>query len=343
MILLPHIINQYKAYGYIISDTDDVDIKIGWKLDSDVAVIFCNSLSNKFVSAGIIEKVKTLATNRFLISPKKHTLVIVVADNSRIKHEMKVAGAVFIDANTEKVYRKKLCVQAKAEIEILDEAIAIQKNKKYRSESLKGITHSKVFKNYHLTYLIMAVCILCYFLVDNQNQYGICYNTVIQNGKWQNLIVYMFLHGSITHLFYNMLSIYYIGRMLEKTYGTYCMLFILFTGSIYGAFASIYGFCTDIPTVGLSGGLFALIGASLVVNYKDKKNMRVVILNLLFTTLMQTLNPFDKTDYLCHIGGFLAGIAFMLSFVLLRKTINNIEYSRETRILNQKNQLKSGF
>lgn len=344
MLSLYHIKRTFMIHGYTVTDTDDVDIKVAWNLDSDVAVILCNSVgSNKFIAKEIIEKVKTIASNPFVIPPKKHAIVVVMADNSRIKHEMKVNGTVMIDVDTEKVYYNKIDKQAEKELQIIKESIGLQENRESREENLNNIVHSKVFKKYHMTVPIILACILCFIFVKDNGRYGICYETVVNDRQWGNIVLYMFMHGSANHLFYNVLSLYIMGRFVERTYGTFCMLFVMLFGSVYGAFASILGYMTDIPTVGISGGIFALIGASVVINMKNIKGMRRAILYILITTLIQFLNPFNRTDYLCHIGGLVAGMLFMGIFVLLRKTMVNIEYTKSTRLLDEKGEMTHGF
>ncbi|MDB6001080.1 MAG: rane protein [Rhizobacter sp.] len=78
---------------------------------------------------------------------------------------------------------------------------------------------------------------------------------------WQ-VVTYAFLHGSFTHLFFNMLGLWMFGAELERLWGP--RRFIQFyTASVLAAAAmqliitsatgSIY------PTVGASGGLFGLL------------------------------------------------------------------------------------
>lgn len=78
---------------------------------------------------------------------------------------------------------------------------------------------------------------------------------------WQ-VVTYSFLHGSITHLFFNMLGLWMFGAELERTWGPQRFT-QFYTASVLTAAAaqlvmtamsgSIY------PTVGASGGLFGLL------------------------------------------------------------------------------------
>ncbi|WP_101925823.1 MULTISPECIES: rhomboid family intramembrane serine protease [Luteimonas] len=82
---------------------------------------------------------------------------------------------------------------------------------------------------------------------------------------WQ-LVTYGFLHGSLTHLFFNMLALFMFGAQLEHTWGpkrflTYygvcvvgaglCQLGVVTWSLAQGAF--------PYPTLGASGGVFGLL------------------------------------------------------------------------------------
>ena len=78
---------------------------------------------------------------------------------------------------------------------------------------------------------------------------------------WQ-VVSYSFLHGSVTHLFFNMLGLWMFGAELERVWGP--KRFIQFyTASVLAAAAAqlILTALTNstYPTVGASGGLFGLL------------------------------------------------------------------------------------
>jgi rhomboid family protein len=78
---------------------------------------------------------------------------------------------------------------------------------------------------------------------------------------WQ-VLSYAFLHGSLTHLFFNMLGLWMFGSELERLWGERRYLAFLLAGVLAAAatqliFTALIGSST--PTVGASGGLFALL------------------------------------------------------------------------------------
>lgn len=78
---------------------------------------------------------------------------------------------------------------------------------------------------------------------------------------WQ-LVSYAFLHGSLTHLLFNMLGLWMFGRALEEEFGARMLLSLYFAGVLSaGVTQLVFGSITDAlhPTIGASGGVFGLL------------------------------------------------------------------------------------
>jgi membrane associated rhomboid family serine protease len=78
---------------------------------------------------------------------------------------------------------------------------------------------------------------------------------------WQ-LVSYSFLHGSLMHLFFNMLGLWMFGAELERLWGPkrflqFYFASVLTAGLTQLLFAALSG--AQYPTVGASGGLFGLL------------------------------------------------------------------------------------
>jgi membrane associated rhomboid family serine protease len=87
------------------------------------------------------------------------------------------------------------------------------------------------------------------------------------------LVTYMFMHGSLTHLFFNMFGLYMFGPPIEYTLGPKRFLFYYLVAG-FGALALHFGVeyyqinfagyspeIGDIPMVGASGAIFGLLAA----------------------------------------------------------------------------------
>jgi membrane associated rhomboid family serine protease len=78
---------------------------------------------------------------------------------------------------------------------------------------------------------------------------------------WQ-VLTYAFLHGDAFHLFFNMLGLWMFGSELERLWGSRRYLLFLLAGVLAAAAAQLLVSALmgwGGPTVGASGGLFALL------------------------------------------------------------------------------------
>ena len=78
---------------------------------------------------------------------------------------------------------------------------------------------------------------------------------------WQ-VLSYAFLHGSLFHLFFNMLGLWMFGSELERLWGQKRYVHFLLAGALAAAVAQLVVTLltgSRTPTVGASGSLFALL------------------------------------------------------------------------------------
>lgn len=127
-------------------------------------------------------------------------------------------------------------------------------------------------------------------------------------------LTYGLLHGGLTHLLMNMLSLAVVSRELSRFFGSSMMILIYLLTQIAaaGMFAVMepYGG----PMVGASGAIFGIAGALIGQAYKWRRNegrsmrpiWRAVLitgaLNLGITLLLPTI------AWQAHLGGFIAGL-----------------------------------
>ena len=129
--------------------------------------------------------------------------------------------------------------------------------------------------------------------------------------QYWRLITPIFLHGSITHILFNMYSLFTLGPALERYYGHWNFLrFYLvtgFTGNVVSHIAS-----PSAISVGASTALFGLIAAQAMFLYKNRRILRnykrslqnigfVIVVNLL-------LGMQGGIDNWGHLGGLLGGL-----------------------------------
>jgi membrane associated rhomboid family serine protease len=78
---------------------------------------------------------------------------------------------------------------------------------------------------------------------------------------WQ-LVTYGFLHGGITHIFFNMFAIYMFGSALEQFFGTRYYVTLYFVSVVVAALTQLGVneiLNSPYPTLGASGGVYGLL------------------------------------------------------------------------------------
>jgi membrane associated rhomboid family serine protease len=144
---------------------------------------------------------------------------------------------------------------------------------------------------------------------------------------WQ-LLTYQVMHGGWLHLLLNCWAIYIFGREVEETLGrkSFVTLYVA-SGVVGGLFQALAGVLLagaySVPVVGASAGALGLVAAfatlyperplMLLLFFVIPVNMRAKFL-LLFCGLLALVGiifPFGDIAHAAHLGGMLAGIAFV--------------------------------
>ncbi len=133
--------------------------------------------------------------------------------------------------------------------------------------------------------------------------------------RWWSLISANYLHGSILHIFFNMIALKQLGPLVLQEYGNYRMFIIYTLSGVFGFFVS---YLAGIPfTIGASAAVCGLIGSAL---YFGKSRGGIygqtifrqiggwAISIFLFGFFIPSINNW------AHGGGMLAGVA--LGFLL---------------------------
>ena len=71
------------------------------------------------------------------------------------------------------------------------------------------------------------------------------------------IVTYMFLHGSITHILFNMLGLYFFGPRVEQRLGSDRFVVLYFVSGITGALLSML--LTPAQLIGASAGIFGVV------------------------------------------------------------------------------------
>jgi membrane associated rhomboid family serine protease len=124
--------------------------------------------------------------------------------------------------------------------------------------------------------------------------------------RYYDLITSAFLHVNLLHIASNMLTLLFIGPVLERLLGPWRFTAVYLLSALGGS-AAIYAFGDQIgTTVGASGAIYGLLGACLVLARKLGLDMQwligIIAINFVLTFSISSISK------LGHIGGFVTGI-----------------------------------
>lgn len=193
-----------------------------------------------------------------------------------------------------------------------------------------------------VTYAIMAICVIVYvaqlvthYFGDDQVTYALWYAPIysVPSGllpegmgfePWRMLTV-MFTHstGMIFHILFNLYALWLFGRNLEQMLGKwrFAALYVLAglggsLGSMFWAYAQPESLLT--PTVGASGAIFGVLGATFVALKAANVDVRSLVV-LLAINLGIGFIPGASIAWQAHLGGMLVGALTCWVLLALRR------------------------
>jgi membrane associated rhomboid family serine protease len=174
--------------------------------------------------------------------------------------------------------------------------------------------------------IVYVVQIICLFGPRIPLEYygGLSLNGIRQGHLWQ-LLSFQFLHGGILHLLLNGMTLYSFGRLLEQELGRGRFLALYFLSGTAGGLLQMLATWllrqpAEIPVVGASAGISGLLGA-FILTYPDarlilfpipfKIRAWTLLWIVLGVSIIGTVFPFGGIAHAAHLGGLLAGGAFI--------------------------------
>lgn len=163
---------------------------------------------------------------------------------------------------------------------------------------------------------------------------------------WQP-VTYMFLHGGLFHILFNMFVLWMFGCEIERTWGIREFVkYYFITGAGAGLFAFLLSFNSNVPTIGASGAIFGILVAFALM-FPD----RLIYLYFLipikakylvaFFAVIEFLASFRHTSdgigHFAHLGGMIVGYIYikadfrMPAFFRLSTYVNRVRSLRHQR------------
>jgi membrane associated rhomboid family serine protease len=162
------------------------------------------------------------------------------------------------------------------------------------------------------------------------NVLGLSVGNLVGAHRYWQVVTYMFCHGGLSHIFFNMLGLYIFGVNVERRVGSReFLLFYFVVGTLSGIFSLFVYLLFGVNTllIGASGALFGVMLA-FAVFYPDAEvyvfgilPMRAPIMVLGYTAIevfSQFFSFQSGVAHLTHLAGF--GVAYL--YCMARYGIN---------------------
>ncbi len=188
----------------------------------------------------------------------------------------------------------------------------------------------------YTTYILIALNLLVYALEiklgGSQNsialeRLGALVPEKVLAGEWWRLVGANFLHYGSFHLATNMLSLFFIGRLIELSLGAKYYLTIYLVSGVGSMLTfSLLAFqlgLSNVFLVGASAAIMGLIGAVLAISLQiwlrkrhsitAKRRLQQIIIIIIIQFVFDNLIP--QVSFHSHLFGFIIG--FLISSVLV--------------------------
>src|SRR3954466_14639615 len=135
------------------------------------------------------------------------------------------------------------------------------------------------------------------------------FGPAVADGEWYRLVTAGFLHGGLLHIGFNMYILWYLGNLLEPALGPVRFAALYFASLLGGAFGALL-LSPEALTVGASGAVFGLMGATFVMQRaRGMDPMAGGIGPLILLNLAIGFLPGLNISIGGHIGGLIGGAA----------------------------------
>ena len=159
---------------------------------------------------------------------------------------------------------------------------------------------------------------------------------------WQ-FVSYLFLHGGIFHLVFNMLVLWMFGTEIERFWGLKRFLhFYFFCGIVAGVVTALVSYGVNIPIIGASGAIFGVLAAFgllfpetiiFVFFVFPMKAKHAVLLFAGIELLVVMSERLHGLGSLAHLSGMVAGYVFIRHENLFRRAWNLKRERKRTVVL----------
>ncbi len=183
------------------------------------------------------------------------------------------------------------------------------------------------FEAFPATYVLIAVNVIVFLVEIAQGSGGLfteqrsrfvfdygLYGPSVAEGEWYRLVTTGFLHANFIHIGFNMLLLFFLGRLLEPALGTPRFLALYFASLLAGSFGALVLEPNSFG-IGASGAIFGLAGAVFVIargRGMDALAGQIGFL-IVFNLIFSFASP--RVSVGAHLGGLVGGVICALAIV----------------------------
>jgi len=175
----------------------------------------------------------------------------------------------------------------------------------------------------------VAVFLASTFVPALTQWFGLVPTAILEQFRLWQLATYMFLHGGIFHILFNMLALWMFGTELERLWGTRCFLKFYFVCGIGAGILTVlfsllpFGFAQQVyysVVIGASGAIYGLLLAY-ALTYPERPILLIVffvpakitVLILGAIALLSSISEVGGIANATHLGGLLVAYLFLKS------------------------------
>ena len=164
--------------------------------------------------------------------------------------------------------------------------------------------------------IILVACIVSFILqliLPVYSEVFILYPDHFFSRPW-TLVTYLFLHGSLGHLFFNMLFLFFFAPELERRVGSKMFLMIYLLSGIVAGIGHLL--TSENPVVGASGALFGVFACLAIIAphiraYIYFIPMKITHAVILFAVMdILFIGAGDMVARTAHLSGLFVGIIY---------------------------------
>ncbi len=179
--------------------------------------------------------------------------------------------------------------------------------------------------------IIAITLIVSYFGFSNPQvfeKYKFNVSAIVQNKEYVRLLSAGFLHADWMHFFFNMLTLYFFGPIVEQAFGGMGLIVVYFGSILLGNLFSLYLYKHQgwYSAIGASGGVSGILFAAIAVYPQIGIYFFFIpipipgyVFGLLYFSysvyMMLNPKPHDNIGHAAHLGGAFLGLIYSVGMM----------------------------